>query len=615
MAMETSSSAINVSSSEVRVTVTLVINASLSWLEKPTKSILTSHLATCIVFGLLTVTSLAFNLCLLLAICCSSSLKKVVLNQLVSWMSVTCLLDCSLNAPFSIYYMKTNTWLLGPTLCTLNASCLMVLTLLISWILCYMCIERYVSLYKLSQNRSCSLFCKKSIAMAIVFTFFCCIIFPVALGLVEVRAFPSRYSCFVAISKQLYYRILIILIFALPIFLSVASLLSAYAKNFRGIKDINCQRIELSYTELFFEESYLWNEWQTSKFVGSIMMLFIFLEFPIILTFMRTFTAPLKPTQLSDLENTNSTVHVSFPIAQVTPSNEKIYFWCKYAFCLAYPLVTFLLRKDIRKKLSVMMSLFRTSSSIPSNNSCVESPVPQEDCSEEFLVPQMWRRRRLSSISSLKSPIKFGRSRKGSLQFMDMSTGIAKWKANYDQKQHNIKFDKPFFADVFDDDEEIVEFASFQDLTEEEINSAELCVVANTSKDVAVQTLEKPLVTIATDETPGKVSDLHVEYSCVFDGRIGKRSQQKSRRLSKSFTCNRTNGSYVRCKYYMTFPKMSQSARPFPQFTETSTTSDLLRALQVKRSGKSGLAACNLIPRGTEELLDSPVECRDIVSL
>lgn len=604
-------STINVTA-EVRVIVTLVLNASFSWFEMPTKSILTSHLVTCIIFGLLAVTAIIFNLCLLLSIFGSSSLKKVILNQLVSLMSVACLLDCCLNAPFSLYYMKTTTWFLGPTLCTVNASCLLVISLLICWILCYMCLERYFSLYKLCQNSRTSPICKQSSAITIAVMFICGIVIPIALGLTEVRAFPSRFSCSVAVSKQLYYRIIVIVTFALPIVLSILSLLLAYVKNFRGMKDINCQRIELSYTELFFEESYLWNEWQTSKFVGTILVLFILLELPMIVTFLRTSIVPLKPTELNDLEHDNSTLRVFYPVAQITPSNEKIYFWCKFAFCLAFPLVTLLLRKDIRRKINVMASFFKTSSSIP-NDKSVESPVPQDDCPDDFLVPQVWRRRRLSSVTSLKSPIIFGKCRSGSLQFMDITTGIARWKANYDEdKTHKI--DKPFFADVFEDEDEFAEFVCFQDFTEEEINSAELCSVTHNSKNVVVQKTQKPLDMSSPGENCNNTSGGNLDHLWSHD-KVGKRSQQKSRRLSNSFTCNRTNRCNVKCKYYMTFPKMSQNARSVAESPENCTTSDLLRALQVKRSSRSGVTACDLLPRGTEELLDSPIESRDIVSL
>lgn len=608
------SSAVNISN-EVKVTVNLVLNASISWLEKPNKNVLASYLVSCIVLGLLTLTAILFNVFLLLAIFCSSSLKKVILNQLVSYLSLTCLLDCSINAPFSVYYMKTNTWLLGPKLCAFNASCIFLITLAIAWILCYMCIERYLSLYKLCQNRKYSFFSKLSAAIVPLLVVLSSIVIPIVIGLVETTAFPSRFCCCVVINKQLYYRIIIIANFVFPITVSVVTLLLAYAKNFKGIRDINSQRIEMSYTELFFEESYLWNEWQISKFVGIILILFLILELPVIITFMKTSVVPLKYAQLNDLQHQNSTVQFSYPVAQVTPSIEKVYFWCKFIFCLAFPLVTLLFRKDIRRRISIIMSLCRIDSSIPKNNS-VESPVPQqEECLDDFLVPQMWRRRRLSSVTSLKSPIIFGKSRSGSLQFMDLTTGIAKWKANYDESKRS-KVEKPFFADVFDDEEELTEFACYEDLTEEELNSSELTRATSTSKDVGVQTTQKYLLAQTPNKTCYNISDATVKYMCVHDRRVGKEvSRSRNRRLSKSFTYNRNNSNYVKCKYYMTYPKMSLSSETLTEFSEASTSSDLLRVLQVKRSNRNNLTACNVIPRGTEELLDTPAECKNIVSL
>lgn len=609
------SSAVNISN-EVKVTVNLVLNASISWLEKPSKNVLASYLASCIILVLLTLTAIIFNVCLLLAIFCSSSLKKVILNQLVSYLSLTCLLDCSINAPFSVYFMKTNTWLLGPKLCAFNASCVFLITLAIAWILCYMCIERYLSLYKLCQNRKSCFVSKLSAAIAPLLVVISSVVFPIVTGLVETRAFPSRFCCCVFINKQLYYRIIIIGNFIFPITVSVVTLLLAYVKNFKGIRDINSQRIEMSYTELFFEESYLWNEWQISKFVGIILILFLILELPVIITFMKTSVVSLKSAQLNDLQHQNSTVQVSYPVAQITPSIEKAYFWCKFIFCLAFPLVTLLFRKDIRRRISIIMSLCRTDSSIPKNNS-VESPVPQqEECLDDFLVPQMWRSRRLSSVTSLKSPIIFGKSRSGSLQFMDLTTGIAKWKANYDEGKQN-KVEKPFFADVFDDEDELTEFVCYEDLTEEELNSSELTRAAtSTSKDVGVQTTQKCLLAQTPNKTCYNISDVTVKYMCVHDRRVGKDgSRSRNRRLSKSFTYNRKNSNHVKCKYYMTYPKMSLSSEPLTEFPEASTSSDLLRVLQAKRSSRNSLTSCNVIPRSTEELLDSPVECKDIVSL
>lgn len=606
------SNVINVSS-EVRVTFVLVLNTSFSWLERPTKSILTSHLATCIFLSLLALAAFLLNLCVLLAIFCSSSLKKVVLNKLVSYMSITCLLDCAVNIPFSLYYMKNNTWLLGPVWCTLNATCTIVITLLIAWILCYMCIERYLSLYKICQTKRCTLFCKQSVAIAFTVAIIFSVVFPVAVGLIEVRAFPSRYSCCVAVSKEIYYGVIIIISFVLPVFISVMSLLCAYAKNFQGIKDINGQRIELSYTELFFEESHLWNEWQTSKFVGFIMMLFIILELPAIITFMKPTTTPLRKTYMNNLEQHNSTIQVSFPVAQITPSFEKTYMWCKFTFCLAFPLVTLILRKEIRRKINVILSLFRKSSSLPKSNS-IESPVSPEECPDDFLVPQVWRRRRLSSVTSLKSPIIFGKSRNVNNQFMDLTTGIARWKAKYEDPKNN-KINKPFFAEVFDDEEEFTEFVSFQDLTEEELNSSELVAIPSTSKDVAVQTTQRQLLRQTSVESCYNISDTNVQYRCVFDGRLDKGRTRRNSRQSRSFTCNRVTNNYVKYKYYMTFPKISRSPGFEKETRVTSGTSDLLRALEVKRTNKNGATTCDLIPRGTAELLDSPVESRDIVSL
>ncbi|GFU45689.1 g_PROTEIN_RECEP_F1_2 domain-containing protein [Nephila pilipes] len=256
-------------SNEVKFTVTLVLNASFSWLERPTKNIIIYHLISCIILASLALTAVAINMCVLVAIVYSSSLKKVILNQLISVISAACVLDCAINVPFSLYCIKVSDWLLGVKVCTMNAVFVLLISFMITWSVCGMCVERWYSIFKRNNYRLSNV-CKQVVAIATPIAISIVSLFPVVLGLIEVRLFPNRFMCSIAIKKEQCYRTIILLSFILPITLGLLALLSSLIKNFTKVRNISLQRGQLSYAELFFEESHLWNEWQNCKFVDDL---------------------------------------------------------------------------------------------------------------------------------------------------------------------------------------------------------------------------------------------------------------------------------------------------------------------------------------------------------
>ncbi|KFM80251.1 hypothetical protein X975_24387, partial [Stegodyphus mimosarum] len=374
------------------------------------------------------------------------------------------------------------------------------------------------------------------------------------------------------------------------------------------------QRTQLSYTELFFEESHLWNEWQDIKFVAIIVILFFILELPFLICNIQSATITHKSPELRDFSHQNSTVRVFYPLTQITRPTEKVYFWCKYCFCMIFPLLTLLSRKAIRRKLSSLMSICRANSSIPSARA-TQSASLQEESPDDFLVPQAWRRRRLSSVTSLTSPMVFGKPKPSNVQFqlLDLTTGIAKWKAIYDDpKKDRIFHGRTVFEDVFDDEEEFTEFVSYQDGTEEEINSTEQDLQINELKKVSLRTKNENLQhgsfhhAIEANSIISK-NLLSQNRSCKDESK----KCQKPSRISKSFTSNRPNISYMKEHYYKTYPKLSSRLKTI---NNSELSFELLKTFKIKQTNSS-LATCDILPRGTAKLLDCSTDFRNVVSL
>ncbi|GFY40012.1 g_PROTEIN_RECEP_F1_2 domain-containing protein [Trichonephila inaurata madagascariensis] len=604
-------------SNEVKVTFTVVLNASISWLERPTKNNINYHLVACIILASLALTAIAINACVLVAIVYSSSLKKVILNQLVSVVSAACVLDCIINIPFSLYCIKVGEWLLGVKVCTTNAVFVLLISFIITWSVCGMCVERW---YSISKRNKCRLFtvCKQVVAIAIPLTLSIISLLPVVLGLIEVRLFPDRFMCSIAIKKERCYRTIILLCFIFPITLGLLALLSSLIKNFTKVRNISLQRGQLSYAELFFEESHLWNEWQNCKFVGIITLLFFALELPFIIS-QTIYTS--ESSEYSRYLHQNSTSNDFLPLTQSTSTIDRVYSWSKFLFCLVFPLVTLTLRKDIRRKFSSMVPFCKPYSSVSSKKSN-ESTSARDESPDDFLVPQVWRRRRLSSVTSLTTPIVFGKSKVANSQFqlLDFSAGMAKWKASYEESKRIEKLSRKrgrtFFDDAFEDEEEFTEFVGYEDGTEDEINSSEDFKGNTNVKEVAVQTNDKCFQNAMFPETSRNNSS-YINFKSIMEKQNSlekRRYKNRNRRLSKSFTSYRSNSISSDHKNYLTYPKISSNVRIQSNLHPNMTTSDLLKALKAYRSKKS-LTACALIPRSTTELMDVTSESKNIVSL
>lgn len=584
---------------EVKVTVTLVLNASF----KPTKNYISYHVILCVLLGGIALAAIVANLCLLAAIFFNSNLKKLVLNQFVCVVSFACVLECFVNAPFALYHMRTSEPFMRTPLCKINAACLIIFVLMSTWGMCGVCFERWFSIFKRNKLKFKTIY-KKIFSMTMPILMGIIVIFPIALNFIEIRYFPYRYSCSVALRKDDPYRVIILLAFIIPLFLGLIVLICSLFKNFRSIKNVNSQNIELSYAELFFEESHLWNEWQSSKFVACITVLYMFLELPFIFNIIDSTN---NSQSLKNLVNTNSTY--SFP-TQMTSPNDRAYTWCKFLFCLMFPITTLVLRKEIRRKISSLMSFFRADSTI-SSRVVEEGTSSQGDNPEDFLVPKVWRRRRLSSVTSLTSPIVFGKSKvENSYQhhhqnnFLDLSTGMARFKATYEETKRR---ETTLFDEVFeDDDDELVEFSRYEDGTEEEINSSEDYKLKTSVKEVAVQTNEKAAQSFLTSTKSPSNSRSQ-----------GKPTHKnRNRRISKSFTTNRTNSSAsFRRNYYLTYPKLPASSKRRSNIQTNVATSELLNILKAYRSQKS-VSACDIIPHTTGELMICTLdEGKNIVSL
>lgn len=592
---------------EVKVTVTLFLNASFSWLEKPNKNFISYHLVTCFLLAGMALAAIVINLCLLSAIFCNSNLKRVVLNQFVSVVSIACVLDCSINVPFALFHMRTTDRVLGDSVCKANASCVILINLMITWGMSGVCFERWFSIFKRNRIKVNKIY-KQTVAMAIPILMGIVVLIPIAMEYIEVRIFPDRYSCSVAIRKDQSYRVIILIVFLIPVVFGMIALISSLIKNYRSIRNVNSQSVELSYAELFFEESHLWNEWQSSKFVACITLLYLFLELPYIVNQIEPVTSLNKSPLLNHLTKTNSTAPVPLQLTQITSTIDRAYTWCKFVFCLLFPLTTLALRKDIRRKISSLLSFCRTNSSI-SSKVAEEGSSTQGDNPDDFLVPQVWRRRRLSSVTSLTAPIVFGRARVGSVQhqLVDLSTGMARWKASYEETKRKAQPDKTLFDDVFEDDDEFTEYSRYEDGTEEEINSSEdfKCAV----KEVAVQTNDKTFESSSSYFPLPKPSP-----NCPTLGQ--KVYKNRNRRLSKSFTSNRTNNAmFIKRNNYLTYPKLPSSSKNRSNLQASVTTSELLKILKAYRSKKS-VTACDILPRSTGELMDCTLdEGKDIVSL
>ncbi|KAF8767558.1 hypothetical protein HNY73_020498 [Argiope bruennichi] len=606
-------------SNEVKVTVTLVLNASFSWLEKPTKGVVTYHFIACIILSSLAITAITVNVFLLVTIIYSNSLKRVILNQLVFMVSLACVLDSIINMPISIYYIKNSGWLPGLKVCTLNAVSVLLVSFMITWNVCGMCVERWYSIFKRSKYRFSSV-CKQVVVIVTPITISIASLFPVIVGLIEVRLFPNRFMCSIALKKEQCYRIIILLCFVLPVTLGLLALLSSLMRNFTNVRNISSHRGQLSYPELFFEETHLWNEWQSSKFVGVIMLLFLVLEFPFIINQMGFTSFPNLSLQPNSTLNDSS----AFPLVQMTSSTSKAYSWCKFSFCLLFPITTLILRKDIRRKLNAMISFFKPNSSIPNKNETKTSVPVRGENPDDFLVPQVWRRRRLSSVTSLTTPLVFGKSKVANPQFqiLDLSSGLAKWKAIYNESKKierlPKKQGKTLFDDAFEDEDEVTEFERYEDGTEDEINSSEGYAEMAKVKEVAVQTHDKCFKgekfqrEMCHNSSHQLISvSFNMEQTNSFEKRKRK---SRNRRLSKSFSANRTTNISSNRRNYMTYPKLPSNARIQTNYQANMTTSDLLKALKAYRSRKS-TTACDIIPRGTAELMDTTLDCKDIVSL
>ncbi|KAG8184022.1 hypothetical protein JTE90_011520 [Oedothorax gibbosus] len=582
---------------EVKVTVTLVLNASF----KPTKNFISYHVVLCVLLGGIALAAIVINLCLLSAIFFNSNLKRLVLNQFVSVVSFACVLECLVNAPFALFHMRTSEPFMGDTMCKINAACLILLGWVITCGMCGLCFERWFSIFRRNNIKPKTLY-KQIFTMVLPVLIGIIVIIPIALNFIEVRNFPHRYSCSVALRKDEPYRVIILLAFVFPVFLGSIALICSLLKNYRNIKNVNSQNIELSYAELFFEESHLWSEWQSSKFVACITVLFLFLEIPFIFNEID----PINNSQLlKDIVKANSTSY--FVPTQMTSPNDRAYTWCKFLFCLLFPITTFALRKEIRRKISSLLSFCRADSTILSR-AAEEGTSSPSDNPEDFLVPKVWRRRRLSSVTSLTSPIVFGKSKLENSyqhshhqnQLLDLSTGMARFKATYEETKRR---EKTLFDEIFEDDDEFVEYSRYEDGTEEEINSSEDFKLETSVKEVGVQTNDKVIRSILLPtKSPSNSRTL------------GKSPQKnRNRRISKSFTSNRTNNAAsFRRNYYLTYPKLPASSR---RTQANVTTSELLKILKAYRSQKP-VPACDIIPHTTGELLVCTLdEGKNIVSL
>ncbi|GIX92876.1 g_PROTEIN_RECEP_F1_2 domain-containing protein [Caerostris extrusa] len=378
---------------------------------------------------------------------------------------------------------------------------------------------------------------------------------------------------------------------------------------------------ELSYAELFFEESHLWNEWQSSKFVSIITFLFLVLELPFIIKQTDYLVGSDKLSLSNGLTPQNSTLNSSLPLTHITPPIERAFSWTKFTFCLLFPITTLILRKDIRRKLNSVISFFRPSSSIPSKNEYGTSIV-HEESPDDFLVPQVWRRRRrLSSVTCLTTPLVFGQCKVANTQFqlLDLSAGMAKWKASYNEsKREEKRHGKTFFDNAFEDEEELTEFERYEDGTEDEINSSENFGKEIASvKEAAVQTNDKCFQEVVYYQQVCNSSQrVNNPNRCLEkQSSLEKRKHRnRNRRLSKSFTTSsRTTNEILNHRIYMTYPKVPSNVRLQSNF-QVNTTSDLLKALKAYRSRKY-LTVCDIFPRGTAELMDVTTENKHIVSL
>ncbi|XP_023214237.1 uncharacterized protein LOC111617143 [Centruroides sculpturatus] len=322
-----------------KVTVVLLLNSSgdgSSSSRDPTgRYIVTTFLV------LLFLVSFAANLLLLVTLSSSYGLRRVSLNWLLTNLCVVCLTECIFNMLISVYYVSIDAWKLGRTVCSLDAFSTQLATLQTTLGICILCLERWVASWRPEQFKRLLTVGKQSVAIVILWLAGCLLCVPVLARTIESRLFPDRYGCGVADEKSRTYAALMTAwCYALPVACMVSYLCYACYRTYRD-KRVVRKKQEMNYSDLFFQQSYLWSEWSSHGLPVTIVTLYLFLYLPYVFVQQTgaircSYGVQKSPDDLPDIERTSKL--------------ETTFTWFRYVFACLYPLAVFWFRKDIRRK-------------------------------------------------------------------------------------------------------------------------------------------------------------------------------------------------------------------------------------------------------------------------
>ncbi|XP_076308031.1 uncharacterized protein LOC143223668 [Tachypleus tridentatus] len=331
-------------SSGKKVTIHLVLpSRDLPALEQET-------LTSSIILALLFFIAISSNLSIIITFLSSYSLRRMTFNFVILNLSLCCLVECIFNMLLAVYYVTRTVWTLGITLCSVNAFFTCLSSIEFSFAIFFMCFQRWAALWTPLSFKRVLTRKKQTVAIVTLWAIGVALSLPILAGVIEVKVFPGRYSCSMADDEWLtYYLVLTICCYAVPLFISLICLVYLIVQNIQENRIAKRQRRNQSYTDLFFQQSFLWNEWVSTKLISIIVVLYLVCEIPFIFVQQRG--------QLCKCYNNTDLVlstNVTKPLEVVTSDVDITVTWFRYIFPLLVPLVIYWQRKDFRRKFTAM---------------------------------------------------------------------------------------------------------------------------------------------------------------------------------------------------------------------------------------------------------------------
>lgn len=420
-----------------KVTVILLLNSSSrdpSSSHDPTSQYIVSAFLI-----LLFLISFTANLLLLVTLSSSYSLRRVSLNWLLINLCIVCLSECIFNILIAIYYVSVDTWKLGKTVCSLNAFSTQLVTLQTTLGICILCLERIIASWRPEQFKRLLTIGKQIVAIVILWLAGCLLCVPILAQTIESRLYPDRYGCSLADDNGATYATLMTAwCYALPVVLIFCYVFYAGFYTYKE-KRMSRRKQEITYSNLFLQQSYLWSEWLSHSPLVTIVVLYSCFYLPYI--FVQQISAICS---CYSSKKTSSDVKSTLPEVERTSKLETTFTWFRYIYACLYPLTVFWFRKDIRRKSITIFGCCR------SNAVDDLSPPPVKPERRKKKNAELLKR---STAVNISTPVLFATDDGLHLRVLDLGACL-----NLNAKADDVPSARPRFISYFCDiDEATVE--------------------------------------------------------------------------------------------------------------------------------------------------------------